>query len=143
MPLTSGDPDIALLSPEANIDRARRQIHQSMAMDEMNYVHTLAIVLNCQNTSKIYKEIYNDKKEDVPVPKVNEEGKEDEEAQAEECNKDEFPYREQFVNRMKYAREWLDLGEVEMGMNKKPLDNQAHQSIMIEVLDINNDKEKL
>ena len=38
-----------------------------------------------------------------------------------------YPYKAQFLKRMKYAREWLDLGEVEMGMNKKLLqENSEH-----------------
>ena len=34
----------------------------------------------------------------------------------EKNNEIEFPYKEQFIKRMKYAREWLDLSEVEHAM---------------------------
>jgi hypothetical protein len=40
--------DIRPLSLKSGIDIAREQIHFTMAMDEMRYVHTVAIVLNCK-----------------------------------------------------------------------------------------------
>jgi len=61
----------------------------------------------------------------------------------EKNNEIEFPYKEQFIKRMKYAREWLDLGEVEMGMNKKPSESNEHVSIMIDVFDVEKDRDKV
>ena len=51
--------DIRPLSLKSGIDIAREQIHSTMAMDEMRYVHTVAIVLNCKGESQLYQEIFN------------------------------------------------------------------------------------
>ena len=53
----------------------------------------------------------------------------------------EFPYKAQFLKRMKYSREWLDLMEVEIGMNKTLAeDNSEHQFIMIDAFDVEKDQ---
>jgi hypothetical protein len=51
--------DIRPLSLKSGIDIAREQIHMTMAMDEMRYVHTVAIVLNCKSGSSLYSQIFN------------------------------------------------------------------------------------
>ena len=50
------------LGYQNNIDFARKMIHRLLAEEEMRYVHTVAIVLNCRKESKLYKEIYDDSK---------------------------------------------------------------------------------
>ena len=55
--------DVRPLSLKSGVDVAREQIHATMAMDEMRYVHTVAIVLNCRKNSRLYEEIFNESKE--------------------------------------------------------------------------------
>lgn len=48
------------LGYQNNIDFARKMIHRLLSEEEMRYVHTVAIVLNCRRESKLYREIYDD-----------------------------------------------------------------------------------
>ena len=41
-----------------NIDFARKMIHRLLSEEEMLYVHTVTIVLNCRKDSKLYDEIF-------------------------------------------------------------------------------------
>ena len=41
-------------SAQGQIDIGRKMIHRIMAEEEMSSVHTLAIVLNCKETSQLY-----------------------------------------------------------------------------------------
>lgn len=55
-------------------------IHRIMAEEEMSSVHTLAIVLNCRETSDIYQQIYS-KENLITQLTVNHNDKVEEEAQ--------------------------------------------------------------
>ena len=181
---TAFNPEVRLLTPQSQIDVARRMIHKIMADDEMSYVHTLAIVLNCIEGSPLYEEIFsrdsqtseyikyiedefnmqkaagklNEPTNPPQLPKNDEENPGDaaqslvlqqqasqskDKKQGAAAGKEkaqdavQYPYKEPFLKRMKYSREWLDLGELEMGMNKKlAQESQQHEFIMMDVFDV-------
>lgn len=45
---------------------------------------------------------------------------------------------------MKFAREWLDLGDVYAGMNSQlKVSNPKHESIIVEVIDVEKNTEEI
>lgn len=143
-------------------------IHRIMADEEMSSVHTLAIVLNCRETSDLYQQIYS--KENLTSNyTVNFPDKVDEELAAKQTgsrnnqstkvfsdqfgvqssvmnqgNKEDsnYPNKDFFLQRFKFSKEFLDLGEICLGMNNQNIENQNHKYIMIDVFDIGRSKDQ-
>ena len=55
-----------------------------------------------------------------------------------------YPFKEPFLERMRYSREWLDLGEMEMGLGREInlKDFPMHEYVMMDVFDIVEDNEQ-
>ena len=74
---------------------------------------------------------------EIPLPEKKEE-------EIIELNKpSEYPNKEPFLQRMRYSREWLDLGEMEMGFPRN-IDSTlfpSHEYVIMDVFDIVNDHE--
>lgn len=160
------------LSYRNNIDETRLLVHRLMAEDEMRQVHTLAIVLNCRQGSDLYRDVFStDTKTSVYLKRLEDERKAEDKKEPEEEVVDElaakvaktaakkkaslksssilkreddqkYPYKEQFLQRMKFSREVLDMGEVLEGMTDVLLvDNPEHELLIIDVFDVQKDKE--
>ena len=154
------------LSYRNNIDETRILIHKLMAEEETRSVHTLVIVFNCKQGSKLYKEIFptdpNEIKSSLYLKKLEEERKEEDKKDPEEeainalsakpknmknsvkyssihqkAEESEHSFKESFLQRMKFSREVLDLGEVIAGMTDTlEVPNPQHEMVITEVFDV-------
>lgn len=63
------------ISDLTGIDLAKKQIHYLMACDELRHIHTLAICLNCKQSSPLYNQIFSkDKRTSLYIKKLSEKG---------------------------------------------------------------------
>ena len=124
-------------------------IHRIMAEEEITSVHTLAIVLNCRESSDLYQQIYATENilsaltVEYPERVEADDGKAARKftlrsrrssttkvfndqfgvQTSKEKKGDEFPNKDQFLHRFKFSREYLDLGEICLGMNNQNIEN--------------------
>ena len=70
------------------------------------------------NFNKKLKDDFDNQNDATPVgEELDDVGEGKKEKKKEDEEKSDFPNKKQFLDRMRYSREWLDLVEVEMGMN--------------------------
>ena len=144
-------------------------IHRLLAEEEMLNVHTVAIVLNCRKESDIYRQIFAEpskvqreslRKEEEKAESKDVDEEEDgakrgskkkgggvssaKENSIREVTDSKYPFKGKFLQRMKFAREWLDLGDVYAGMNSQlKVNNDKHESIIVEVIDVEKNTEEI
>ena len=117
-----------------------------MAEDELRpTIHTLAIVLNCRKGKYPWEDKTLNSKLINVKPGIDGEIKPSEEelrsTEIQLKTNREDDNKNKFIQRIKYSQEYLDLGDVEAGMNQKLMqENQDHHYIIVRAFDIVQDK---